>query len=60
MNGVLKEMWKDANTPLDYIIVFWIYGLLGLFGIGMIGLLYGMITGQADVSNATFGIFDYV
>ena len=58
MNGVLKELWKEANSPLDFIVVIWIYGLIGLFAIGMVGLLYGMITGQADVSNATFGIFD--
>jgi hypothetical protein len=58
MSGALKELWKEANSPLDFIVVIWIYGLMGLFGIGMISLLYGIITGQADISNMTFGIFD--
>jgi hypothetical protein len=30
-----------------------------LFYVGMTGLLYGLISGEADVANATFGIFDY-
>jgi len=58
MKGMLIELWNDAKSPIDFVVVMWIYGLVGLASIGMLSLLYGMITGQADVSNATFGIFD--
>lgn len=58
MKGMLIELWNDAKSPIDFVVVMWIYGLIGLSTIGMLGLLYGLFTGQADVSNATFGIFD--
>jgi len=58
MKGQLRELWEDAKSPADFIIIMWIYGLVGLATISMISLLYGMFTGQADVTNTTFGIFD--
>lgn len=58
MKGMLVELWKDIKSPIDFVIVIWIYGLIGLASIGMISLLYGMFTGQVDPSNSTFGIFD--
>ena len=58
MENVLLQIWKDAETPLDYITATWISGLFGLAIFGFVSLLYGMVTGQVDFSNATFGIFD--
>jgi hypothetical protein len=61
MKTVLLEIWNDKLSDyvvLDYLYKIWITGLLGLFVIGMGTLLYGIISGEADLQNATFGIFD--
>ena len=54
----LQELWDNAKTPTEYIIVMWIYLLFGLFAISWTSLVFAMVTGQVDLSNATFGIFD--
>lgn len=61
MKNLLLEIWKDKLSDyviLDYTYKIWISGLLALFVVGFVTLLYGLISGEADVSNATFGIFD--
>lgn len=61
MKTVLLKIWNDKLSDylvLDYIYKIWITGLLGLFVVGMGTLLYGIISGEADIQNATFGIFD--
>jgi hypothetical protein len=59
----MVDMWNDAQTVNEKIVaVFfstWIAILLVLFYVGMTSLIYGLISGEADVANATFGIFDY-
>jgi len=59
----MVDMWNDARTVNEKIVaVFfstWITILLVMFYLGMTSLIYGLITGEADVANATFGIFDY-
>jgi len=59
----MVDMWNDAETVNEKIVaVFfstWIAILLVLFYLGMTSLIYGIISGEADVANATFGIFDY-
>ena len=58
MISVLKQVWNDCERPIDYFFALWIYGLFGMFVFGFITLLYGIFSGQADIENATFGIFD--
>lgn len=58
MKNVFIEMWKDAETPLDYVLLFWVAGLAATAIVGVVGLFYGILSGQADVDNATFGVFD--
>ena len=59
----MVDMWNDAETVNEKIVaVFfstWIAILLVLFYVGMTSLIYGIISGEADVANATFGVFDY-
>jgi hypothetical protein len=31
-----------------------------MWALGMSVLLYGLISGEADIQNATFGVFDYI
>jgi hypothetical protein len=63
MKTVLLTIWNDklSDYPiLDYIFKFWTYGLLVLWILGMGGILYGIISGEADIANASFGIFDHI
>lgn len=54
----LQQLWSEATTPLDYVVALWISSLTTLAILGFAGLFYGIITGQVDFENATFGIFD--
>lgn len=61
MKNLLLHIWKDKLSDyliLDYIFKIWISGLLALFVVGFATLMYGIISGEADIANATFGIFD--
>ena len=58
---VIVEIFKEKMSEyivLDIILKIWLAGLLSLFVLGMGTLIYGIISGEADVQNATFGIFD--
>jgi hypothetical protein len=60
--NILVEIWKDKLSDyviMDYIAKIWITGLLLLFVVGFATLMYGIISGEADIQNATFGVFDY-
>ena len=60
--NVLTMIWNDRlhdNIVWNFILKFWIFGLLGLFVVGFATLMYGIISGEADIQNATFGVFDY-
>ena len=60
--NVLVEIWKDKLSDyviMDYIAKIWITGLLFMFVLGFATLMYGIISGEADIQNATFGVFDY-
>jgi hypothetical protein len=52
------EFWKEAETPLDYVINVWVtvLGFLAFTGIGK--MLFEIITNPSQFSNATYGIFD--
>ena len=47
-------LWKIWHTFL----LVWVSSLFLLFVVGWFGLVIGLITGQADFNNATFGVFD--
>jgi len=61
MKTLLLQIWNDKLSDyivLDYIFKLWIYGLLGFWVLGFVAIMYGIISGEADIQNATFGIFD--
>ena len=63
MKTVLLTIWNDKLSPypvLDYTFKFVTYGLLAMWALGMGVLLYGLISGEADIQNATLGVFDYI
>ena len=58
---MILEIFKDKLSDyivIDIILKIWLGGLVSLFVVGMVTLIYVIITGQADLQNATFGIFD--
>lgn len=61
MKNLLLDIWKDKLSDyviMDYIFKIWITGLLFMFVLGFTAVIYGIISGEADIKNATFGIFD--
>ena len=54
---IFTEKLSDYKV-VDIVLKLWVAGLFGLFVLGMISILYGIISGEADIQNATFGIFD--
>jgi cbb3-type cytochrome oxidase subunit 3 len=59
--NILLEIWKDKLSDyviMDYIAKIWVTGLLFMFVLGFVAIMYGIISGEADIQNATFGIFD--
>jgi len=57
-NNTLVDLWKEAKTPLDYILTTCVTGLavLAFTGIGV--MVFELITNPLQFNNATFGIFD--
>ena len=47
-------LWKIWQAFL----LVWVSSLFLLFIVGWLTLVLGIITGEADFSNATFGVFD--
>lgn len=56
------EQLSESQTILEKIIITiihaWIVILFSLFVVGFAVLMYGIISGEADIDNATFGVFD--
>lgn len=57
LNTIFTEKLSDYKV-LDIILKAWIAGLMILFVVGFTGLIWGIVSGEADIQNATFGIFD--
>jgi len=58
---VLKAIFTEKASDykvMDIIAKIWIAGLMVLFVIGFALVMYGIISGEADIENATFGVFD--
>lgn len=54
------KLWKDAKTPLQYIVAGWVTLLSALVSFGLLGLLYKLIIDPLSFSNITYGIFDTI
>ena len=57
----LKTIFTDTMSDykvVDIVLKVWLAVLLGMFVLGFTALMYGIISGEADIQNATFGIFD--
>ena len=52
------KFWKEAETPLDYVINVWVTALLALAVTGLGKAIFELITNPSQFSNVTFGVFD--
>lgn len=52
------DFWKEAETPLDYVINVWVTALGAIAITGLGKALFELITNPSQFSNATYGIFD--
>jgi len=57
LNTIFTEKLSDYKV-VDIVLKTWIAGLMTLVVLGFVSLGWGIISGEADIQNATFGIFD--
>jgi hypothetical protein len=58
---IYEDIWEQPTLLLKIwqaFLLAWVAGLFLLFVVGWTTLVVGLITGKADFSNATFGVFD--
>lgn len=55
---MLLDIWKQAKTPLDYVVALWATGLLALALTGVLGFIFKWVTNPSMLDNTSFGIFD--
>ena len=59
--NILKEIFTDRLSDykiIDIILKIWLIALIILFLVGFLVIVSGIVTGQVDTDNLTFGIFD--
>ena len=60
LNNTFVDLWKDANSPLEYIMAFWISGLALLAVGGWFTLVVNFILNPSMFDNVTWGLIDYI
>ena len=58
---IYEEIFKQPTFALKIwqsFLLVWVSSLFLLFIVGWTTLVVALITGQADLDNATFGVFD--
>jgi len=60
MNNTLFKLWEEAETSVDYIVALWITLLFTASAVGLLGILFLLVTQPERFSNLSFGIFDHI
>ena len=60
MNNELLKMWAQAESPIDYMIVAYIWLLVGVATISWVSIVFLLLTDPEKFSNITFGLIDYI
>lgn len=60
LNNSLVEMWKEASSPLEYLVAFWVSGLATLAIGGWIALVSHWVMNPNMWDGVQFGIYDYL
>lgn len=58
---IYEDIWEQPTLSLKIwqaLVLVWVSSLFLLFVVGWTTLVFSIITGKADFSNATFGVFD--
>ena len=58
LNNSIVNIWKEANSPLEYLVALWITGLFLLAIGGLSTILVATILNQHMWDNVQFGIYD--
>ena len=60
MNNELFKIWKEAKTPVDYIIAAYIWFLFGLATVSFLSIIYLLITDPGRLYDIKFGLIDFI
>lgn len=58
---IYEDIWEQPTLSLKIwqaFLLAWVAGLFLLFVVGWTTLVVALLTGQANLDNATFGVFD--
>ena len=57
-NNPIAQIWKEADTLLDYTLALWLTALAILAISGILVMIFELFTNPAQFNNASFGVFD--
>jgi len=60
LNNTVMGIWREANSPLEYLIAFWISGLAVLAIGGWFTLVVNWIMNPSMFDGVKFGLIDYI
>jgi len=58
LNNSIVDMWKEATSPLEYLMAFWITSLALLAIGGWLTIVGATIMNPSMWDNVQFGIYD--
>ena len=60
LDNPIMEVWRDASSPLEYLVALWISGL-GLLAVSMwLVLVIRFIMNPSMFDGVTWGLIDYI
>jgi len=60
LNNSIVNIWKEANSPLEYLVALWITGLFALVIGGLSTILVATILNPHMWDGVQFGLIDYI
>lgn len=57
-NNPIAQIWKEADTLLDYTLALWVTALSMMAFSGILVMIFELVTNPSQFNNATFGVFD--
>ena len=60
LNNDIVNLWKEASSPLEYLVALWISGLVVLAIGGWFTLVVKWIMNPSMFDGVQFGLIDYI
>jgi hypothetical protein len=60
LNNDIVDLWKDASSPLEYLIALWVTGLAVLAFGGLSVIIVKTIINPHMWDGVQFGLIDYI